>query len=66
MKKRGKRLSLHRETVRNLVDSRLEGVAGAGNFTLDPGACGTTCRCLDDPGTFSAGCTTDCPFTSHG
>lgn len=64
MKKRIKKLSLYRETLRNLDTSRLKGVAG-GN-TYDPGACCTTCRCLDHPDTFSAGCTAGCPTTSLG
>ncbi|HSG38853.1 MAG TPA: class I lanthipeptide [Thermoanaerobaculia bacterium] len=65
MRKRNGKLTLSRETLRNLDASRLKEVAG-GLFTYDPGACGTTCRCLDDPGTFSAECTIDCPTTSLG
>lgn len=66
MKKRAKRLSLHRETVRNLDPARLDGVVGGTGYTHDPGACGTTCRCLDFQDTFSAECTFDCPQTSMG
>jgi hypothetical protein len=62
MKKRGKKLSLHRETVRNLDESRLQGVAGGG--TYDEGQCRTSCRCLDHPDTFSSDCTAHCPLTS--
>lgn len=64
MKKRSKKLSLSRETLLNLDASAMKGVAGG--FTMDPGACGTTCRCIDDPGTFSADCTPGCPATSRG
>ena len=64
MKKRQKRLSLHRETVLKLDPSQLQGVVGAN--TYDYGACGTSCRCLDHPDTFSADCTTLCPCTSLG
>ena len=63
MKKRQKRLSLHRETVLTLDPSLLQHVAGA---TYDYGACGTSCRCLDHPDTFSANCTAGCPATSRG
>ena len=65
MKKRARKLSLNRETLGSLEETRLRGAAG-GSFTYDPGQCGTTCRCLDDPGTFSAGCTATCPTTSLG
>lgn len=64
MRKRSRKLALSRETLCNLDASRLKKVAGG--FTYDPGACGTTCRCLDHPDTFSAGCTIDCPTTSLG
>lgn len=65
MKKRSRKLNLSRETLRNLNAAQLKEAAG-GLFTYDPGACGTTCRCLDHPDTFSAACTFECPTTSLG
>jgi hypothetical protein len=65
MKKRSRKLNLSRETLRNLNAAQLKEAAG-GSFTYDPGACGTTCRCLDHPDTFSATCTSGCPATSLG
>jgi hypothetical protein len=63
MKKKSKRLSLHRETLRSLNEQGLRGVAGG--QTLDYAGCGTSCRCRDDIGTFSADCTIECPTTSN-
>lgn len=64
MKKRVKKLRVHRETVWNLSDSRLQGVLGG--YTMNPGECGTSCGCIDESGTFSATCTAQCPTTSLG
>lgn len=67
MKKRAKRLTLHRETVRNLDESYLPEIrGGTGGWTYNPFQCGTTCRCFDHPDTFSADCTAGCPHTSEG
>jgi hypothetical protein len=66
MKKRQKKLALYRETVLNLDPSRLQGVAGGTGYTHNENLCGTTCRCLDFPDTFSADCTPGCPATSLG
>lgn len=65
MRKKNKRLALHRETLRNLDESNLQAVVGGSN-TYCAEACGTTCRCLDNLDTFSADCTAGCPFTSQG
>ena len=65
MKKKSKRLSLHRETLRNLEEPGLRAAVG-GNFTYDYAQCGTSCRCRDNVDTFSADCTAECPFTSNG
>lgn len=64
MKKRSKRLALHRETLRNLNEQGLKKVAGG--FTYDYAGCGTSCRCRDNVDTFSADCTIECPTTSLG
>jgi hypothetical protein len=66
MKKKNKRLALHRETVRNLDDSGLQKAAGGTLFTRTGAQCGTSCRCIDYPDTFSADCTAECPATSEG
>lgn len=64
MKKKSKRLALHRETLRNLEEPGLKGVAGG--QTYDYAGCGTSCRCRDNIDTFSADCTAECPLTSNG
>lgn len=65
MKKRQKKLALYRETVLNLDQSRLEGVAGGGSgYTHNEQNCRTSCVCLDFPDTFSWFCTQACPETS--
>jgi hypothetical protein len=61
MKKGLKKLTLCRETLRVMSHYSLRMVAGGASFN-----CHTTCRCPDDPGTFSADCTVDCPTTSLG
>jgi len=66
MKKRTKKLALHRETVCKLDDSSLTEVQGGTGWTHDPGQCATTCRCLDFYDTFSGDCTQGCPYTSEG
>ena len=66
MKKRNKRLTLHRETLRSLDEARLQEAVGGTGFTHDPGQCRTSCVCLDFPDTFSADCTAGCPATSMG
>lgn len=65
MKKRNKRLALHRETLRNLEERGLRRAVG-GAQTYDYAGCATSCLCLDDQGTFSSACTTICPTTSNG
>jgi formate-dependent nitrite reductase cytochrome c552 subunit len=65
MKKKSKRLALHRETVRNLDDIGLKGVVG-GTWTRTGPQCATSCQCIDYQDTFSADCTADCPTTSLG
>lgn len=65
MKKRQKRLSLHRETVLKLDPAELRGIVGGGD-TYNLAGCATSCRCNDHPDTFSANCTAACPFTSKG
>ena len=64
MKKKAKKLRVHRETLRNLGDRPLRQAVG-GAPTLNPGQCQTSCVCRDDPGTFSAECTLECPTTSN-
>jgi hypothetical protein len=64
MKKTNKRLTLHRETLRNLDEALLRSAAGGTGFTHDPNACRTSCACLDFIDTFSADCTAGCPATS--
>ncbi|HEY2296048.1 MAG TPA: hypothetical protein VGM86_35565 [Thermoanaerobaculia bacterium] len=63
MRKKSKRLALHRETVRHLDEVGLQGVAGGTDYTR---TCGGTCACIDYPDTFSADCTAGCPTTSLG
>lgn len=54
MNKRMKRLSLHRETLRNLQPAELSRVAGRGEtYEIF-----TTCACTDGCGTGSCGCGT--------
>ena len=66
MKKKSKRLALHRETVRNLEASGLKGVVGGTGYTHQEDMCRTSCACLDFQDTFSANCTAGCPATSLG
>lgn len=66
MKKKTKKLALHRETVRNLDDSGLKDVQGGTGWTHGGFGCATTCRCHDFIDTFSGDCTVDCPNTSEG
>jgi hypothetical protein len=66
MKKKARKLSLHRETVGKLDPSHLRGVVGGTGYTHDYAACGTSCRCRDFVDTFSAECTLECPQTSQG
>ena len=63
MKKRQKKLSLRRETVRSLNEAGLGAAAGGsgGGYTYNLQQCNTSCDCFDDPGTFSAYCTEECP-----
>jgi|tagenome__1003787_1003787.scaffolds.fasta_scaffold13892089_2 hypothetical protein len=65
MRKKNKRLALHRETVRNLDNAGLQGVVG-GTYTRTGPQCATSCHCPDQQDTFSADCTVDCPTTSLG
>ncbi len=62
MKKQTLKLSLNRETLRELDVNVLRGIDG-GTWTYDPQQCGTSCDCLDESGTFSAYCTEECPTT---
>lgn len=65
MKKRNQRLALHRETIRNLDESRLRAVAaGTSGYTHYEEGCRTSCACLDFQDTFSSNCTAGCPATS--
>jgi len=64
MKKRSRRLMLHRETVRILDRNHLREAVGGTGYTHDPGLCRTSCACLDFQDTFSADCTAGCPATS--
>ncbi len=66
MKKKSKRLSLHRETLRKLDEAGLQGVVGGTFYTRTGPQCGTSCRCVDYQDTFSADCTVECPATSQG
>ena len=66
MKKKTKRLALHRETVRNLDDSGLKGAVGGTLYTRTGTQCATSCQCVDYTDTFSADCTAGCPATSQG
>lgn len=64
MKKRTKRLSLRRETVRSLEVGRLSDIVGGnsgGGHTYNVNECNTSCDCLDHPNTFSEFCTAECP-----
>lgn len=56
MRKRAKKLSLHRETLRNLQAGDLRRAAGGGEtFEID-----TTCACTDGCGTGTNGCSGTC------
>jgi hypothetical protein len=66
MKKKNKRLTLHRETVRQLDASGLKEVVGGTGYTHNPDQCRTSCACLDFQDTFSSDCTAGCPATSLG
>jgi hypothetical protein len=63
MKKQTRKLALHRETLRDLDGEILGGIAVGGGYTYNIWQCGTSCDCLDSPGTFSAYCTEECPTT---
>jgi hypothetical protein len=65
MRKKNKRLALHRETVRTLDNAGLQGVVG-GTYTRTGSGCASSCHCPDYVDTFSADCTADCPTTSLG
>jgi len=66
MKKKSKRLTLHRETVRRLDEAGLHGVVGGTLWTRTGPQCATSCHCVDYQDTFSGDCTVDCPTTSQG
>lgn len=55
MRKRPKKLTLHRETLRNLQTRELRNVAGGETEEIM-----TTCACSDPCGTGSCGCTGTC------
>ncbi len=70
MKKKVKKLSLNKETVRSLTDDELRGVAGADhthghctNFTC-PATCAETCGCPTQSPSCEGGCTFCCGDTS--
>ncbi len=71
MKRKVKKLTLNRETVRRLTDDELRGVAGGdktnGNTCATCDAtCGTTCGCTTEGDTCrpnSAPCCLSCPGT---
>lgn len=64
MRKKIRKLRVHRETLRDLEGHPLQQAVG-GVPTLSPGECRTSCVCRDDPGTFSGTCTLECPTTSN-
>lgn len=58
MRKKSRKLSLHRETLRNLQASDLRRVAGGETNEIL-----TTCACTDTCNTDCGGCTTSCGCT---
>jgi hypothetical protein len=66
MRKKSKRLALHRETLRNLDEGGLKTAVGGTLWTRTGPGCATSCQCIEYPDTFSADCTAGCPTTSLG